>query len=86
MNDLKHYIIFFSHNSGLALESLLKKEKIKYVIVPTPRELSACCGIALQYNKVDEEAIKMLIEGNSILVAGFHSLNKVYKDFYFNEE
>jgi ribosomal protein L7Ae-like RNA K-turn-binding protein len=82
MNDLKHYILFSSYNSGLALESILKKEKVKYTIVPTPRELSACCGIAIQYNKVDEETIKVLIEGNSIQVAGFHSLNKVYKDFY----
>jgi len=86
MNDLKYYILFFSSNSGLALESILNQEKIKYAIVPTPRELSACCGIALQYNKADEETIRMLIESNSIFVEGFHSLNKIYKDFYFNEK
>ena len=85
MTNLKHYILFHSYNSGLALEAVLKKAKIKYTIVPTPRELSACCGIAIQYNKVDEENIKMLIEEHSIVIHEFHSLNKVYKDFYLND-
>lgn len=81
-SNLKHYILFPSHSSGLALEGLLKKHKIKYVIVPTPRELSICCGISMEYAKQDEEFIKQLVEENNINILGFHSLEKKYKNFY----
>ncbi len=80
--QIKNYILFPSHSSGLALESLLKGRKIKYVIVPTPRELSACCGISIQYEKKDEDMIKKLVEENNIKVLGFYRLEKKYKDFY----
>jgi ribosomal protein L7Ae-like RNA K-turn-binding protein len=79
---MKHYILFKSYNHGLALEALLRKEKIKYVIVPTPRELSVSCGIAIQYDKDNEEKIRRLIEDNSINTLGFHSLEKKYTDLY----
>lgn len=82
MENIKHYILFPSYNSGLSLESKLKKEGIKYTIVPTPRQLSSCCGISLTYNKEDEDRIRRIIEENSIEVAGFHSLNTTYKNFY----
>ena len=79
---MKHYILFHSYTSGLALESLLKKEKIKYTIVPTPRELSVSCGICMEYKREDEEAIKKLVDENSISIIGFQSLEKNYKKFY----
>jgi Fe-S oxidoreductase len=82
MEGLKHYILFPSYNSGLQLESLLKKARIKYTIVPTPRELSSCCGISIMYNKEDEEKIRALTEENSINITGFFSLEKKYKNFY----
>ena len=79
---LKHYILFSSHSSGLALEKIFKKDGIKYTIVPTPRELSTCCGISMEYNKEDEEIIKKIIETSNINILGFNSLDKVYKSYY----
>jgi hypothetical protein len=86
MEELKNYILFPSYNQGLALETILKREKIKYTIVPTPRELSTCCGISIQYNKNDEETIKNLAELNSIQIIGFHSIVKNYSDFYHSKD
>jgi len=85
MDNIKHYILFPSYNTGLALEGLLKKEKIKYTIVPTPRELSTCCGISIQYNKADEERISEIVKVNSIDIIGFYSLQKEYKDLYLGQ-
>jgi ribosomal protein L7Ae-like RNA K-turn-binding protein len=79
---LRHYILFQNYINGLALEALLRKEKIKYTIVPTPRELSVSCGIAIQYEKEDEQRIDSLIVENSIKTLGFHSLEKKYSSFY----
>jgi ribosomal protein L7Ae-like RNA K-turn-binding protein len=79
---LRHYILFQNYLNGLALEALLRKEKIKYTIVPTPRELSISCGISIQYEKEDEQRIESLIVENSIKTLGFHSLEKTYANFY----
>lgn len=84
MGLLKHYILFPSHTSGLALESLLKREKVKYTIVPTPRQLSASCGICIMYDEKDEEKIRSIIEENSINIIGFQSLESEKKNFYID--
>jgi ribosomal protein L7Ae-like RNA K-turn-binding protein len=81
-DQIKNYILFPSYTSGLALETLLKREKIKYTIVPTPRELSVSCGICIEYKKEDEEIIRELIENNSINIISFQSIKKQYKKFY----
>ncbi|NLX63122.1 MAG: DUF3343 domain-containing protein [Tissierellia bacterium] len=70
----KNYILFPNHSQGLKLEAVLKANKIKYVISPTPRKLSSCCGISIMYRKEDEERIKTLIEENSVEVTGLYTL------------
>ncbi len=80
--QIKNYILFPSYTSGLALEALLKREKIKYTIVPTPRELSVSCGICIEYKKEDEEIIREIIKNNSINIIDFQSIKKQYKKFY----
>lgn len=82
MEELKYYILFPSYNNGLQLESKLKRNNIKYTIVPAPRELSSCCGISIMYNKEDEERIREIIEVECISITGFYSLKKEYKNPY----
>ena len=76
MQQIRYYILFPSHTEGIKMESVLKKEKIKYTIVPTPRELSASCGISIMYNKEDEEKIKGLIDIHNVKTSGLHCVNK----------
>lgn len=82
MEQTNYYILFPSHTEGMKMDSLLRKNKIKHTIVPTPRELSKSCGICIMYNKEDEELIKNLIEENDIKNSGLHSLTKTIKNFY----
>jgi hypothetical protein len=86
MSDIKHYILFPSYNIGLLLESKLKREGVKYTIVPAPRQLSSCCGISIMYNKEDEDKIKEIIQLNLIEVSGFHSIETNYKNYYLADE
>ncbi|WP_142414112.1 DUF3343 domain-containing protein [Hathewaya massiliensis] len=82
MEKLEYYILFPNYTEGVKLEAILKKEKIKYVISPTPRQLSSCCGISIKYEKEDEEKIKTLVEENKVITEGFFSLKRVIKNFY----
>ena len=74
VND--YYVLFPNVNEGLMLEKKLKENSIKYTIVPTPRELSKCCGISIKYFFEDEEGIKRIVEENKIKVVGFHCLER----------
>lgn len=82
MEKTKYYIIFPSHTEGMKLNSLLKKNKIKHTIVPTPRELSKSCGICMTYEKKDEDFIRDLIETNNVRINGMKSLTKKHKNYY----
>ncbi len=74
MEANNYYILFPNVTEGLKLEKLLKAEGIGYTIVPTPRELSKCCGISIKYAYEDEAVIKLLTEKHGVGVEGFKSL------------
>lgn len=76
MGKTRYYILFPCYTEGMKLEKLLKKEKIKYIIAPTPRELSTCCGISMMYNKEDEKVIEEIICTNRIKILGFKFIQK----------
>ncbi len=76
MEEYNYYILFPNVTEGLKLEKLLKSEGISYTIVPTPRELSKCCGICIMYEYKDENQIKLLVEKHVIKTEGFRNLQK----------
>lgn len=76
MEEQNYYILFPNVTEGLKLEKQLKENSIKYTIVPTPRELSKCCGICIMYEKENEDAIKQAVEKQGIKTEGFKSLPK----------
>ncbi|RKD32302.1 DUF3343 domain-containing protein [Thermohalobacter berrensis] len=77
------YILFPSHTDGLSLEKLLKEKKIKYTIVPTPRQLSKCCGISIKINPNDKEKVEeLLIKNPNIKIEGIYTLEKKTKKFF----
>ena len=76
MEEYNYYILFPNVTEGLKLEKHLKEKSVKYTIVPTPRELSKCCGICIMYDKADEDAVKLIVEEQGIKIEGFKSLPK----------
>ena len=82
MPEKRFYILFPSHTEGMKLESLLKKNSIKYTIVPTPRRLSVCCGISIMYNEEDRSKIEVLIKENGVNIIGMESLEFETKNYY----
>jgi hypothetical protein len=79
MIETKFYILFPSSTESIRMENILKKQRIKYTIVPTPSELSETCGTSIMYNKKDEGKIKILIEMNGISIGGMNRLSKEKK-------
>ncbi|WP_069651106.1 DUF3343 domain-containing protein [Caloranaerobacter ferrireducens] len=81
--QLSCYILFQSHTDGLALEKILKSERIKYTIVPTPRELSKSCGITIMINPDDEEKVREILDINpEIKVNGIHTIERKRRGWF----
>lgn len=80
---LEAFILFPSHSDGLALEKVLKANKMKYTIVPTPRVLSKCCGISIRIDPDDVSIVKGFLDDNpSINIEGIHTLEKRKSNFF----
>ena len=82
MDNIEYYILFYNYTEGTKLEKVLKQNKIKYVVSPTPRKLSSFCGISIKYSYENEDKIKRLVEENDITIKGFFSLKKEKRNVY----
>lgn len=61
MND--GVVLFHTTTSALRAEKLAQKAGMRVKLIPTPRELSSDCGIALRFD-LDDRALleKLLVE------------------------
>lgn len=79
------YVTFPSVHNGLTLEARLKEEEIPFAVVPTPREISKCCGISIRFMEEWQETILTVIKKNAIKISGIYKLevNSELKKFKF---
>ncbi|QEK11280.1 DUF3343 domain-containing protein [Crassaminicella thermophila] len=77
------YVLFPSHTDGLALEKVLKSNNMKYTIVPTPRDLSKCCGISILINPDDTKQVEQLLKKHSdIKTEGIYTIEKKKRNWF----
>lgn len=67
-------IIFNSTHQALQAEKVLEDAGLSIDIVPRPPELSADCGLAIEFAEPDEPAIKALLADRRIEYAGIFSI------------
>lgn len=70
-----HGVVLF-HGSSAAMrgEAVLRRANVPARLVPTPRELTSDCGLALRFDADDRERVETLLEGARVDVAGIHLL------------
>lgn len=70
------FLSFDSTNYALEAERYLKNAGCSITIMPTPREVSASCGLSIKMNDGDIESAKGFIREGSLKVKGIY---KVYR-------
>lgn len=66
----KHYLITFdSTHKAMAMEKLLLKH-FQVEMIPTPRELSASCGLSVRFDELHLEQILELIRAEAVHLEG----------------
>ncbi|MDR0879657.1 MAG: DUF3343 domain-containing protein [Clostridioides sp.] len=75
MNDM--YIISFnSTHHAMRSEKLLQNTEIHIKILPTPREISASCGLSIMFSIEDIDLVKKTLDDSEIDFKGIYHLKK----------
>lgn len=69
-------ITFHATSAALKAEKNLKMSGFKFVIIPTPREISSSCGLAVKIRPEDLEEVKSYLSSCNIDLSGCYLVNK----------
>jgi hypothetical protein len=67
-------ILFYTTSSAMRAEKVLAREGYSMELIPTPRELSSDCGIALRFDWDRREQIEAAVNKAGIEISGIHRL------------
>ena len=75
--ETMYIVAFNSTHNAIKTEKLLQKEDIKATTLPTPREISASCGISIKFEKEDMDRVKTILDENEISYKGLFMIEKL---------
>ena len=59
-------VLFHTTSSAIRAEKVLKKEGYALKLIPTPRQFSSDCGIALRFSWDKRQQVKALLEERKV--------------------
>ncbi len=65
-------VLFHTSSSAIRAEKILTRARVAVKLIPTPRELSSDCGIALGYQSAARMHVAELLNGARVEIAGIH--------------
>lgn len=66
--------LFHTSSSAMQAEAVLTRAGLQVKMIPTPRELSSDCGLALRFEWAACEQVRQLLEKMHVETAGLHEL------------
>ena len=76
MNEI--YIVSFnSTHHAIRLDKTLQESGIRATTLPTPREITASCGISIRFLYNDIDKVKKTLNENSIEYKGIYKIKKL---------
>ena len=62
-------IIFYTTSSAIMAEKILSAQGLYVKLIPTPRQFSSDCGVALSFDATLKDHISSIIENNGIEIS-----------------
>ena len=74
--DKRHWLVisFQSTHDAMRAEKLFQEHDIKGLIIPTPRKISASCGLCWRMVPDLREVAAQILDYNSITLTGWHDI------------
>jgi len=75
--NLKQYgvLAFKSTSQALKAERVLKEAAADFLIIPTPRQISASCGLAIKVAPKDLETTRAALLARKVEIEGIYSID-----------
>ncbi len=70
-------VLFHTSSAALRAEKILMKAHLSVKLIPTPREFSSDCGIALSFIWAQVEQVKTLLDAARVEKAGIHPMGPI---------
>jgi len=67
-------VLFHSTAHALRAEKVLKQSGFQIKMIPTPRQLSSDCGMALRFDRADAEQVTATLKEKKVPVNGIHEI------------
>lgn len=68
-------ILFHTNSSALRTEKILVKGGLTVKLIPTPREFSSDCGVALRFVWSDESQVRAILNSANVEVSSIHEMH-----------
>jgi hypothetical protein len=68
-------ILFHTNSSALRSEKILLKRGLTVKLIPTPREFSSDCGVALRFVWSDESQVRAILNSANVEISSIHEMH-----------
>jgi hypothetical protein len=65
-------VLFHSTAHAIRAEKVLERAGFRIKMIPTPRQLSSDCGMALRFDRSEEEPVTAALEEKKVPINGVH--------------
>jgi hypothetical protein len=74
---MSNYGVVLLHNTSSVMraEKVLQKGGLAIKLIPTPREFSSDCGMAVRFDLQDRERVRLLLDQAHVEVAEIHAMH-----------
>jgi hypothetical protein len=67
-------VLFHSTAHAIRAEKVLSRAGFEIKMIPTPRQISSDCGIALRFARADTRRAAAILEENQVPANGIHAI------------
>jgi N-acyl-L-homoserine lactone synthetase len=67
-------VLFYSTAHAIRAEKVLQRAGFAIKMIPTPRQISSDCGVALRFDPTDQEAVAATLQENKVPINGIHTI------------
>ena len=76
MNEM--YIVSFNSTQyAMRADKLIRENNITSTTLPTPREITASCGISIRFLKEDLDKVSSILRDNSVEFKGIYHIKRL---------
>jgi hypothetical protein len=67
-------VLFHSTAHAIRAEKVLSRAGFKIKMIPTPRQLSSDCGVAVRFDRAEDERVTAVLAENGVPTNSVHAI------------